>query len=200
MKLPGRQLMAKAIFAVAVVATTATVGIVGFAQAAKPAQNGYGGIDQLIAAINEFRQSVLAATTQYRQDVNVCLGGPTPLSAQAAPQAGRAQPDAVKENFNHRLDQSIGKLNANVGDSRSAEQGSGAFEQTYKNTTGQVFAELNGAQDQLAADMGVKDKATAKHQHGGELFQCLDRAQDKYQKALDTAKAKLLAAIRRILG
>jgi|GEM_PF-3271889 len=209
MKLPGRQLIAKAVFAVAVVATTATVGVVGFAQAAQqpPSQNGYGGnIEQLIAAINQFRQAVQTATTQYRADVNACLGSSEPMVAQsAAPNArsdaqGNGDHKQAKDNFNRHLDDSVGALNSRVGDSRSAQAGSGAFEKNYDDTTGQVFSNITGAQDQLAADMGNPQMAKASRNHSGGLFDCLDQARDKYRSALNHAKADLLEAIRRILG
>jgi hypothetical protein len=196
MKLPARQLIAKAVFAVAVVATTATVGIVGFAQAAQPvATNGYGGqIDQLIAAVNEFRHSVQAATRQYRQDVDVCLGGQQAVSNRGE-NPGKAK--EAKDKFSRHLDETVGSLNARVGDSRSAQEGSGAFERNYRDATGAVFSQLDGAKQQLAADLSAQDQTATSD---GGLFDCLDRARNRYQQALDIAKAKLLEAIRRILG
>ncbi len=201
MQLPGKQLIAKAVFAVAVVATTATVGVVSFAQAAPPVaqQNGYGGaIDQLLEAINQYRQAILAATSDYRHDVDVCLGGPAPLSSAAVPSAAESfQLKAAKDNFNHKLDKTVGKLNEKMGDARSAQDGPVAFDHKHKATTGEVFNELTSAQDELAANMGAGNKA--KVQQGG-LFDCLDDARDKYRRALNDARADLIAAIRRILG
>jgi hypothetical protein len=199
MKLPARQLMAKAIFAVAVVATTATAGVVGFAQAARPAtlQNGYGGqIDQLIAAVNEFRRSVQTATRQYRQDVDACLVGPPQAASNRAEPHGKIK--EAKDKFSHRLDATVGSLNARVGDGRSAQQGSGAFDRSFQDATGQAFSEISGAEQQLAAELGTTAQAAAASD--GSLFDCLDQARDRYQQALDEAKAKLLEAIRRILG
>jgi acetylornithine deacetylase/succinyl-diaminopimelate desuccinylase-like protein len=208
MKLPGRQLIARALFAVAVVATTATVGVTGFAQAAQPPQNGYGGgIDQLIAAINQFRQEVQTATNQYRTDVNACLG--TSLVTPMSTQSGVAAKSAVAasdhkpatDKFNQHLDQTVGNLNARVGDGRSAQEGSGSFEKKYDDAAGQVFADIDGADNELATDMGVaQPQAQASRSQSGSLFNCLDQARDKYRHALDQAKAELLEAIRRILG
>ncbi|HSX01878.1 MAG TPA: hypothetical protein VLI05_01035 [Candidatus Saccharimonadia bacterium] len=210
MNIPAKSLITKAFFAVAVVATTATVGIVGFAQAAHPSQNGYGGqIDQLIAAIDHFRQQVLVATDTYRHDVNVCLGSSSILSmgSRALPNGGQLSPlqaqaqdrqlSSAKTQFNSRLDQAMGSLSARVGDVRSAQGGETAFEQAYDSATNQAFSQLNSAQTELSADLGPVGQSVA--QQGG-LFDCLQRAQNKYHRALDAAKAELLAAIRRILG
>jgi hypothetical protein len=200
MKLPTRQLIAKAVFAVAVVATTATVGVVGFAQAARPAaaQNGYGGIDELMSSVSEFRQSMLTATADYRNDVDVCLGSAVPLNAHAQSNGAEdSKLKTAKDKFKQNLDQSVGALNTRVGDTRSAQEGSGSFERNFDDAKGQVFGQLNGAKDQLTADMGTGNQVAADQ---GGLFNCLDQARNKYQNTVDTAKAKLLDAIRRILG
>jgi hypothetical protein len=49
----------------------------------------------------------------------------------------------------------------------------------------------------LATDLGA---SASPAQSEGSLFQCLDNARDHYRASLDAAKAKLLEAIREILG
>ncbi len=201
MALPKRQLIAKAVFAVAVVASTASVGLVGFAQAARPqASSGYGtGIDQLLAAIDQFRHAVQQATNQYRSDVNACLAG---TQSNLALRGEMARPDAngrfqnAQSTFNHHLDQTLDTLRSRVGDTKEAQGGKTKFQRNFQGATDDSFSQLNNAQDQLAADLApINDQVTQ-----GGLFQCLDTAQNKYRNALQTARAALLDAIRRIFG
>ncbi len=204
MSLPGRQLIAKAVFAVAIVAATATAGVVGFAQAApSPAattDNGYGGgIPRLIEALREFRQEVLRATREYRHDVNACLDGTQTAMSQKGTLrtlGAEGQFEAAKGNFNQRLDKTLGGLNERLGDGRNAQGGKNALDGAYKSAANDAVTELNNAQGLLAADLG---QATTPASDGG-LFDCLDQARDKYKSALDAAKEKLLAVIREILG
>jgi hypothetical protein len=205
MSMPGRQLITRAVFAVAIVASTGAVGAVGFAQAAQPKTqqvSGYGGgIPALLEAVKEFRQSVQTATNQYRQDVNACIDGTQTAMKQKGSlrpsSAADSQFDTAKSKFDGKVDQTVNTLSSRVNDERQAQAGGKAFENTFNSAANDAVHQLNDAQGQLATDLGASASPAASQ---GSLFQCLDNARDKYRASLDAAKAKLIEAIREILG
>lgn len=182
--LPGKALITKGLFAVSIVAITATVGVVSFAQAAKPLQNGYGGIGEAIrAAVQEFQDSVHAATQTLKDDIDACLAAAGHTSASA--------------NFKADADASSNELSSQFANSSAIDRDDAKMSSKLEAAAANQEKKLDQVETNLLAVTGNLD---ASRHHNSELRQCLRDARHDFRDSIKEAQKKLRAAIRDILG
>jgi hypothetical protein len=198
--LPGRALIAKGMFAVSVVAVTATVGIVSFAQAARPLDNGYGGngygggVGAILAAIQEFQNTVHDATQQFNNDINACLAG----VQQDMNVRGTSHQPAVQNTFNTSADtfkqqanSSIGQFSSQFANPSSVTKHQKQLENKLNSAVDTQDKKLDASATQLSTALDRVDS----NRNSGALRQCLNTARRTFRQTIQDAQAKLRAAI-----
>jgi hypothetical protein len=182
--LPGKALITKGLFAVSIVAITATVGVVSFAQAAKPFNNGYGGVGEAIrAAVQEFQNSVHAATQTLKDDIDACLAD-----------AGYA---TASGNFKAEADASSNEFSSQFATTSAIDRDDAKMDSKLEAASANQEKKLDQVETNLLAVTGNLD---ASRHHNSELRQCLREARQDFRDSIQEAKKKLRAAIRDILG
>lgn len=196
MTFPHKRLIARGVFAVSVVAITATVGIIGFAQAAPGGRggNGYGtGIGQLQAAFAQFEQAIQSATSQFNANLQSCFADSRPSYIGQGLNAGNF--DTGRNVYLNQLDQTMTQFRSQVSSNSAMNMSSSQFGNLFGNAFTNESRNFGNDQNQLSYNMNYH---APRHIDTSGLTKCIQKAQNKYLAAIDTARNELIAAIRAI--